>query len=85
VDKLNVCAGVVVAVATEVVNNGDKFPLLKVVTVPAPAGDDQLNTVPLVDRNCPECVACEGKSLKSAVVGCAAENNPVLELYAVKN
>ena len=82
VDNANVCAGVVVAVATEVVNNGERFPLLKLVTVPLPlAGVPQLNTVPLVVKNLPEFVACAGKSLKSEVAGCVAVNNPVTELY----
>ena len=35
--KLKLSAGVVEALLTDVVNNGDKFPELNVVTVPAPA------------------------------------------------
>jgi hypothetical protein len=36
--KLNDNAGVVVEVATEVVNTGDRFPALNEVTVPPPPG-----------------------------------------------
>jgi hypothetical protein len=37
-DKANVSAGVLVAVATEVVNNGERLPAENVVTVPEPEG-----------------------------------------------
>ena len=37
VDSANVSAGVLVAVATEVVKSGERFPALKDVTVPVPA------------------------------------------------
>ena len=80
VDNAKLCAGVVVGFATEVVNSGDRFPLLNDVTVPIPPDVAQLNTVPLVVRNFPELVACAGKSLKSEVAGCVAVNNPVTEL-----
>lgn len=35
-DAVNVCAGVLVEVATEVVKSGDRLPELKLVTVPPP-------------------------------------------------
>jgi hypothetical protein len=42
VESVNVCAGVVVAVLTDVVNNGGRFPELNAVTVPAPPVDPEL-------------------------------------------
>ena len=39
VESVNESAGVVVGVATAVVNNGDKVPALKDVTVPVPPDD----------------------------------------------
>lgn len=59
-DKVKVSAGVVVAVATEVVNNGERVPALKVVTVPVLPAPPQLPpddvSTPLVPAitHCPE-------------------------------
>jgi hypothetical protein len=46
-DNENVNAGVLVAVATEVVNSGERFPAEKVVTVPLPDGFVYSHAVPL--------------------------------------
>ena len=43
-DRLNDNAGVVVGVATPVVNNGDKLPAEKLVTVPSPPTHPQQST-----------------------------------------
>jgi hypothetical protein len=68
--KLNVSAGVVVAVATEVVNRGLRVPALKDVTVPEPKPEmaDAKTTapVPVVPLD------------KSEAAGCVAVNTPVL-------
>jgi len=56
-DRLNVSAGVVVAVATLVVNSGDRFPALKLVTVPEPPPPEHAAPVifvPLYSKHCPD-------------------------------
>ena len=69
--KENVSAGVVVAVATEVVNKGLNAPALNEVTVPEPNPDmAEANTtapVPVVPLE------------RSEAAGCVAVNNPVIE------
>jgi hypothetical protein len=47
-ESVNVNAGVLVAVATDVVNSGLNVPAENVVTVPEEAGDAQLGTPPLI-------------------------------------
>jgi hypothetical protein len=70
--KENVNAGVVVAVATDDVNKGERFPALKLVTVPEPnpAIADAKTTapVPVVPFD------------RSAAAGWVAVNNPVTAL-----
>jgi hypothetical protein len=45
-DREKLRAGVLVAVATLLVNSGERFPALKLVTVPAPLGVCQLPSAP---------------------------------------
>ena len=51
--KLKVNAGVVVAVATDVVNRGDNAPALNDVTVPVAAGVAHVGNPPTTVRTCP--------------------------------
>ena len=89
-DKEKDNAGVVVAVATEVVNNGLRVPALKLVTVPVPAGRSAATSArnvavagdPVVGPA--KTVLAFGVSERSATAGCAAVNTPVLEVYDVK-
>lgn len=63
--SVNDSAGVVVAVATEVVNSGARLPALNDVTVPVPAGKspacmaEETKSVPFPRRNWPEAAAPE--------------------------
>ena len=52
-DKVNDNAGVVVGVATDVVNNGDKVPAEKFVTVPSAAFVQAGIPAPVEVRTCP--------------------------------
>ena len=67
-------AGVVVALATEVVNNGERLPLLNVETVPPPERPSQLLKAPSVDTKavspCSNLIFAPPQ-----IVGCAAAPN----------
>ena len=67
-------AGVVVALATDVVNNGERLPLLKEETVPPPERPSQLLNAPSVDTKavspCSNLIFAPPQ-----IVGCAAAPN----------